>query len=198
MNDLGPLSRNSMIQLDREDGPAFEREIENAPKRRRRARRRWGGRLFSLGGLLALAAGLSLGAWGDYSRHNEVMATARQEREFVPSVSVAMVEPSPDIVSVTMPGTTAAFAAENSQGDSDARFGHAGGSRRRSQSGRPGDPQSPGNSRPGQQGAAAPDRIEGERLIGAAFSPRAGMIPAASFKDEFMGEISVREHRSET
>jgi RND family efflux transporter MFP subunit len=113
MNDLGPFSRNSVIQLDRQDRPAFEREIENAPKRRRRARRRWGGRLFSLGGLLALAGGLFLGVWGDYSRHEEVMATAQQEREFVPRVSVATVELSPDRVSVTMPGTTAAFAAAN-------------------------------------------------------------------------------------
>jgi RND family efflux transporter MFP subunit len=111
MNDLGPFSRNSVIQLDRQDRPALERAIENSP--RRRWRRRWGGRLVSLGGLLALGGGLSFGAWGNYSQQQQVMATAEQERDFVPDVRVAMVEPSPDIVSVTMPGTTAAFAAAN-------------------------------------------------------------------------------------
>src|SRR5580700_5530108 len=39
------------------------------------------------------------------------MATAEQSRDFVPSLQVAMVEPSPDTVSVFLPGTTAAFAA---------------------------------------------------------------------------------------
>ena len=63
--------------------------------------------------LLALAGGLSLGTWGDYSRHEEVMATAQQERDFVPSVRVATVEPSPGAVTVSLPGTTAAFAAAN-------------------------------------------------------------------------------------
>ena len=41
------------------------------------------------------------------------MATAEQERDFVPSLRVATVEPSPDTVSVFLPGTTAAFAAAN-------------------------------------------------------------------------------------
>jgi RND family efflux transporter MFP subunit len=43
----------------------------------------------------------------------QVMATAGQERDFVPPVRVATVEASPGIVSVTLPGTTAAFAAAN-------------------------------------------------------------------------------------
>jgi RND family efflux transporter MFP subunit len=41
------------------------------------------------------------------------MATARQQRDFVPSVRVATVEASPATVSVSLPGTTAAFAAAN-------------------------------------------------------------------------------------
>jgi hypothetical protein len=56
-----------VVRLDRQDGPAVERETGNAPKQRPRPRRRWGGRLFALGGLAALAGGLSLGAWGQYS-----------------------------------------------------------------------------------------------------------------------------------
>jgi RND family efflux transporter MFP subunit len=63
--------------------------------------------------LLLLAGGLLQGTWGNYSQHQEVMATARQELDFVPSVRVATVEASPGTVSVTLPGTTAAFAAAN-------------------------------------------------------------------------------------
>ena len=66
-----------------------------------------------LGGLLLLAGGLSLGARGNYSQQQDLMATARQERDFVPSLRVATVEPSPATVSVTLPGTTAAFADAN-------------------------------------------------------------------------------------
>ena len=61
----------------------------------------------------SLAGGLTLGTWGDYSRNEEVMATAEQERDFVPSVRVATVEPSPGFMTVSLPGTTAAFAAAN-------------------------------------------------------------------------------------
>jgi multidrug efflux pump subunit AcrA (membrane-fusion protein) len=41
------------------------------------------------------------------------MATAEQERDFVPSVRVATIEPSPGFMTVSLPGTTAAFAAAN-------------------------------------------------------------------------------------
>jgi RND family efflux transporter MFP subunit len=113
MNDLDIHDRNDVIDLERQVGFTVDREIENPPKHRRHARRRWGGSLFTLGGFLLLAGGLLRGTWGDYSQHQEVMATARQERDFVPSVRVATVEASPGTVSVTLPGTTAAFAAAN-------------------------------------------------------------------------------------
>jgi multidrug efflux pump subunit AcrA (membrane-fusion protein) len=108
MNDLGAPNWNNVIHLDRQDRPAVEHETGAAPRRRR-----WGGRLVSLGGLLALAGGLSLGAWGNYSQHEAVVTTARQESDFVPSLRVAAVEPSPSTMSVSLPGTTAAFAAAN-------------------------------------------------------------------------------------
>ena len=66
-----------------------------------------------LSGLAALAGGLTLGIWGDYSRREEVIATARQERDFVPRVRVATVEPNPGFMTISLPGTTAAFAAAN-------------------------------------------------------------------------------------
>ena len=113
MNDLDIHDRNDVIDLERQASFTVDREIENPPKHRRHARRRWGGRLFTLGGFLLLGGGLLRGTWGDYSQHQEVMATARQERDFVPSVRVATVEASPGTVSVTLPGTTAAFAAAN-------------------------------------------------------------------------------------
>jgi RND family efflux transporter MFP subunit len=111
MNDLGHPNWNNAIHLDRHDRPAVERETGSAPKQRRR--RRWGGRLFALGGALALAGGLSVGTWGQQSQQQQVMATAEQERDFVPNVRVATVGPSPGIVSATLPGTTAAFADAN-------------------------------------------------------------------------------------
>jgi RND family efflux transporter MFP subunit len=111
MTDLGIPNWNNLIHLERQDRPAVERETGNAPKQRRR--RRWGGRLFAFGGFLLLAGGLSLGAWGNYSQQQQVMTTAEQERDFVPSLRVATVAASPDTMSVTLPGTTAAFDNAN-------------------------------------------------------------------------------------
>ena len=111
MNDLGAPNWNNAIHLKRQGRPAVERETGNSP--RRRQRRRWGGRLVSLGALLTLAGGFSFGAWGNYAQHEQVMATAKQETDFVPSLRVATVAPSPGTTSVTLPGTTAAFADAN-------------------------------------------------------------------------------------
>src|SRR6202035_1819819 len=93
----------------------FHREIEKQPRHRTHVRRRRGGRgrLFALGGFLLLAGGLTLGGWGNYSLKQEVMATARQQHDFVLSLHVATVEANPATISVTLPGTTAAFAAAN-------------------------------------------------------------------------------------
>ena len=67
----------------------------------------------ALGASLLLAGGLSLGVWGKISQQQQVTATAERARDFVPSVRVATVEASPGTLSVTLPGTTAAFAAAN-------------------------------------------------------------------------------------
>ena len=92
---------------------SFGRDIANPPKHRRQVHRRWGGRLFAFGGFLLLAGGLSLGTWAHDRQQQRVTATAQQEQDFVPSLRVAKVEPSPGIMLVTLPGTTAAFAAAN-------------------------------------------------------------------------------------
>jgi RND family efflux transporter MFP subunit len=113
MNDLFRPNRTDVIDPKRLDGPTLRREIERQPAQRKPVRRRREGRLFAIGGFVSLAIGLSLGGWKGYSLKQEIMATAKQERDFVPSFGVATVEANPATVSVTLPGTTAAFAAAN-------------------------------------------------------------------------------------
>jgi RND family efflux transporter MFP subunit len=113
MTNVGIRDRNDTTTRDPGDERSVDRRTESPPKPRPAVQRRLGGRLFALGGFLLLATGVSLGAWRHYSQHQEVMATAERERDFVPSVRVATVEANPGIVSVTLPGTTAAFADAN-------------------------------------------------------------------------------------
>jgi RND family efflux transporter MFP subunit len=113
MNDLEIHDRGEVTGRYRRPDQPLNGEIETPPPHRPQAHRRWGGKLFALGGFLLLAVGLVLGASQQYSRQQEVTAIARQEHDFVPGVQVATVEASPATVSVTLPGTTAAFAAAN-------------------------------------------------------------------------------------
>jgi RND family efflux transporter MFP subunit len=113
MNEVGVRDPNNAITRDPDHNPAVDRDTESPPKQRSGVRRRWGASLFALGAFLLLLAGLSLGAWRHYRQHQEVIATAEQEHDFVPSVRVATVEAIPSITSITLPGTTAAFAAAN-------------------------------------------------------------------------------------
>jgi RND family efflux transporter MFP subunit len=112
MNDLGSHFHTDAISRDRRDKRSTG-DNKKPARPHAQARRRWGGRLFALGGLVLLAGGLSWGARGSYSRQQEVIASAEQARDFVPSLRVATVEAGPNTVSVTLPGTTAAFAAAN-------------------------------------------------------------------------------------
>src|ERR1700737_4139633 len=113
MNDLFCPNRNDAIDRKRLDSPTFHREIEKQPRHRTHLRRRRGGRLFALGGFLLLAGCLTLGGGENYALKQQVMVTAKRERDFLPSLHVATVEANPATVSVTLPGTTAAFAAAN-------------------------------------------------------------------------------------
>ena len=112
MNDLSTREWNEAIDRDRPDRMSPDPEIE-LPNRGTQPRRRRGGRLFAVGASLLLTGSLSLGGWGDYALKQQVRATAKQEHDFVPSLRVATVEANPATVSVTLPGTTAAFAAAN-------------------------------------------------------------------------------------
>ena len=103
MNDLGLSVRNDSVTRDRKDAPAVDRDTRNPKSPRPALRRRLGGRLFALGALLLLIVGVALGAWGYYSRQRQVMATAEQQRDFVPSLRVAAVVASPGVNPVTLP-----------------------------------------------------------------------------------------------
>jgi RND family efflux transporter MFP subunit len=111
MNELDLRVLNDAIDRHRQHKHSSDGKAKNRRKDRRRGRR--GGRLVAFGGTLLLAGGLTLGGWGDYSLRQEVMTTARQERDFVPSLRVAPVEGNPATMSVALPCTTAAFTAAN-------------------------------------------------------------------------------------
>jgi RND family efflux transporter MFP subunit len=111
MNDLPTPDAHSANGRDRPETQARDRAIGQPPKQRGRVHRRRGGRLFALGGFLLLGGGLSLGAWGSYSQQQVALASAQQEHDFVPTLAVATIEPSPGAFLVSLPATTAAFAA---------------------------------------------------------------------------------------
>jgi RND family efflux transporter MFP subunit len=103
---------NEVDIYDRDHESAIARKIGKAPKDHP-ATRRWGRRVFGIGAFLLLAGGLALGASRSYSQQREVMATAEQIRNFVPSVRVATVQASGATVLVTLPATTSAFSVAN-------------------------------------------------------------------------------------
>jgi RND family efflux transporter MFP subunit len=72
-----------------------------------------GARLLGLAVLVVLGAALGIGFWQHYSLNAEVMSTAEQRRDFVPSVRTAPVRASAATMSVSWPGTTEAYAQAN-------------------------------------------------------------------------------------
>jgi RND family efflux transporter MFP subunit len=109
MNDLDTHDPNDAINRRRQDNAAVDGGMKN--HQRRRLRRRRGARLFALSAFLLLAGSLALGGWGNYAQQQQVVATAKRTADSVPSLQAATVKASPGTVSVTLPGTTAAFAA---------------------------------------------------------------------------------------
>jgi len=63
--------------------------------------------------LLLLGGAFGYGTWVHFSLHAQVMATAKEQAEFVPSVRVAPVRSSGPTWPITLPGSTRAFAAAN-------------------------------------------------------------------------------------
>ena len=59
---------------------------------------------------IILSGAVAYGAWRHYQLHTEVIATAEQTRDFVPTVLTAPVRASAPTMSVVWPGSTEAFA----------------------------------------------------------------------------------------
>ncbi len=70
-------------------------------------------RMLGVGVLLALVATVATGAWSHLSQYRQVMATAEQRRDFVPTIRVGTVRASEADRVVSLPGTTSAFATAN-------------------------------------------------------------------------------------
>src|ERR1700747_815554 len=104
MNDAGTHDQHEPQSSDP------DAKTVKSPKPRARARRRWGGRVFALGAFLLLTTGISLGASHHYAQQRQALATADEARSFTPAVRVAPVESSTAVITVRLPGTTAAFS----------------------------------------------------------------------------------------
>jgi RND family efflux transporter MFP subunit len=113
MNEVITQAMKDLATRDRSHDPTVRRNTERPLKERAGAGSAWGGRLFALVAVLALAGGLAWGTARTYSQHREVMAAAQQQRNFVPTARVATVEANAGIMSIALPGTTAAFADAN-------------------------------------------------------------------------------------
>ena len=85
-----------------------EREVEHGPPNSGASRA--GRRLLGLGAVLILSGAVASGAWRHYQVHTEVIATAKQARDFVPTVLTAPVRASAPTMSIVWPGSTQAFA----------------------------------------------------------------------------------------
>ena len=99
--------------LARETEPDVDRVPEQAPRGRPPAGLGARARLLGVGAFLLLAGALAYGGWNYLAHYRAVMATAQQSRDFVPSVQVGEVRMNDSKLSVTLPGTTAAFSAAN-------------------------------------------------------------------------------------
>ena len=72
-----------------------------------------GARILGLAVVILLCGALAIGFWQHYRLHAQVMSTAEQLRDFVPTVRAAPVRASASTMSVSWPGTTEAFEQAN-------------------------------------------------------------------------------------
>src|ERR1700761_9012587 len=101
MNFNGPFDREGATETGR---------TADQPVHARRGRR---GRLIVLGVAIVLVGALTAGAWTHLTEYRLSADAAEQERDFVPQVRVANVEPSSEIDVINLPATTSAFATAN-------------------------------------------------------------------------------------
>src|ERR1700747_2687079 len=100
-------------QPPRHELPAPDRDVPEVPQGGPTRRGGSGRRLLGLGVLLLFTAALALGVWRHYHQHRQVMDTAEQQANFVPSVGVEAVAQRLGRMHVTLPATTLAFEAAN-------------------------------------------------------------------------------------
>ncbi len=72
-----------------------------------------GARILGLAVLLILCGALGIGFWQHFKLHAQVMTTAEQRRDFIPTVRAAPVRASASTITVAWPGTTEAFEQAN-------------------------------------------------------------------------------------
>ena len=93
--------------------PAPDRDAPESPQSDPTGRGGSGRRLLGLGVFLLFTAALALGVWRHYEQHRQVIDTAEQQANFVPSVRVEAVAQRLGRLHVTLPATTLAFEAAN-------------------------------------------------------------------------------------
>ena len=72
-----------------------------------------GARLLAICALVLLGGALAIGFWQHYRLRAQVLTTADQHRDFIPTVRAAPVRASASTMTVTWPGTTEAFEQAN-------------------------------------------------------------------------------------
>ena len=93
--------------------PAPDRDTASPPPNAAKSHRRSGRRLLGLGPLVLFVSALGLGVWWHYQQHRQVIDTAGQQANFVPSVHVEKVVPRLGRLHVTLPATTLGFVEAN-------------------------------------------------------------------------------------
>src|SRR6201988_2450843 len=112
MNDLDQLPLLK-VPPPQPLSPAPDRDTPETPPSGPARRGGSGRRLLGLGVLVLFVSALSLGVWRHYEQHRQVMDTAEQQANFVPSVRVEAVAQRFGRMHVTLPATTLAFEAAN-------------------------------------------------------------------------------------
>jgi RND family efflux transporter MFP subunit len=110
MNIYQPLAADATPRLRAE--PCV-REPDHPATEPHRAPTRTGHRLLAGGTFVLLCAALGIASWQHYRLHAQVMATAEQRRDYVPTVRTAPIRASGNTIAVTWPGTTEAFEQAN-------------------------------------------------------------------------------------
>ncbi len=93
--------------------PPSEPGVDEPEHFRSKGRGKSGKWLLGLAVLLVLGGALARGVWFHHEQYRQVIATAEQHRNFVPSVRVGTVTMSGNVLHVNLPCTTLAFEAAN-------------------------------------------------------------------------------------